>query len=113
MTDARQPELFDREGVYDEEIAPLMAQILAICKREKIPMLASFLYAREAGEGSEEGEPPTECYCTSVLLWPNEGRGCRTLDLTSQVISRGIGPHEGLRVGSGSIAMTVVTGKET
>lgn len=32
----------DKEAIYDAEISPLMAQILAICKREKIAMIASF-----------------------------------------------------------------------
>lgn len=35
----------DKEAVYDEQIAPLMAQLLEICRREKIPMFASFQYA--------------------------------------------------------------------
>ncbi len=36
---------YDLEAVYDAEIAPLMTQILAICKRERMPMVASFAYA--------------------------------------------------------------------
>lgn len=31
-----------KEEVYDAEVYPLMAQIIAICKRNKIAMLASF-----------------------------------------------------------------------
>jgi hypothetical protein len=31
-----------RERVYDEEIYPLMAQIIAICKRSDIPLVANF-----------------------------------------------------------------------
>src|SRR4051812_9804430 len=31
-----------REAVYDERISPLMAQIIVICKKNKIPMVASF-----------------------------------------------------------------------
>lgn len=31
-----------KEQVYDEEINPLIAQIIEICKREKIAMLATF-----------------------------------------------------------------------
>ena len=33
---------YDKEAIYDEQIAPLMAQILAITEREGIQMLASF-----------------------------------------------------------------------
>ena len=32
----------DREKVYDEQIAPLMEQIIAIAKRERIPTFATF-----------------------------------------------------------------------
>lgn len=45
----------DLESVYDEEINPLMAQILAVCKRHKMPMVASFQY------GPDD-------FCTSALL---------------------------------------------
>lgn len=31
-----------REEVYDSRIAPLMAQIIAICKANKIPMIANY-----------------------------------------------------------------------
>jgi len=31
-----------KEQIYDEQISPLMAQIIAICKEHKIPVLASF-----------------------------------------------------------------------
>lgn len=34
--------MVDKEAIYDAEISPLMQQILEICKREKIAMLASF-----------------------------------------------------------------------
>lgn len=32
----------DKEKVYDEQIAPLMAKIIEICKTEGIPMFADF-----------------------------------------------------------------------
>ncbi len=31
-----------KEEVYDEEINPLMAKIIAICKRDKIAMICNF-----------------------------------------------------------------------
>lgn len=37
----------DLEAVYDLEISPLMAQIIQICKRVGMPVLASFQYAPE------------------------------------------------------------------
>jgi hypothetical protein len=30
------------ERIYDDEISPLMAQIIAVCKREHLPMFATF-----------------------------------------------------------------------
>lgn len=44
----------DKETIYDEQIAPLMTQLLEVCQREGIPMFASFQY-------SDEG------FCTSAL----------------------------------------------
>ncbi|MCI0526392.1 MAG: hypothetical protein L0Y56_02920, partial [Nitrospira sp.] len=33
---------YDLEKVYDKQIAPLMTKIIAICKKHKLPMVASF-----------------------------------------------------------------------
>lgn len=52
---------FDLESVYDEEIAPLMTKIIDICKRHKMPMLASFMYQHH------HGEEELESYCTTSL----------------------------------------------
>lgn len=35
----------NNEFVYDEQINPLMAKIIAICREHKIPMAATFEYA--------------------------------------------------------------------
>ena len=37
-------EFFNKEDIYDNEIAPLMKDIIAICKKHEIPMLCSFTY---------------------------------------------------------------------
>jgi hypothetical protein len=37
----------DSEKIYDEQIFPLMEQIIAICKEHKIPMVASFQWCGE------------------------------------------------------------------
>ncbi len=59
---------YDLEAVYDAEIAPLMTQIIAICERVNMPVVASFSYRRDAaGEydlcstaiGSTDRTPPT------------------------------------------------------
>lgn len=60
MSDPVKP--YDLESVYDAEIAPLMTQILAICKRAHMPMIASFKY-RDAEDGPS--------FCTSHLQWPD------------------------------------------
>lgn len=48
-----------KEQVYDEMIAPLMDQILRVCKGHKIAMIASFAIPTEADPG---------LHCTSALL---------------------------------------------
>ena len=40
----------NNEKVYNEEISPLMAQILEICKAKKIPMAAIFQYVGDDHE---------------------------------------------------------------
>ena len=52
-------EVWDLEAVYDTEVSPLMEQIIAICRRAGLPMVASFHYANNAEEG--------ESFCTTVL----------------------------------------------
>jgi hypothetical protein len=54
---------FDLEAVYDNEIAPLMTEIIAICQWHGIPMVASFAYARSEDAAS---------VCTTSI--PFEGR---------------------------------------
>lgn len=57
---------FDREAAYDREIAPLMARIIDVCKREGIPMVASFNYAqRGRNVGLAE---PVQSYVTTAIL---------------------------------------------
>jgi hypothetical protein len=45
-----------KEEIYDERIAPLMAQIIDICKAHKIPVLCEFVFGTEG--------------CTTSLLRP-------------------------------------------
>lgn len=51
------------ESVYDEKIAPLMEQVIAIAKEHKLPMFATFQYADDPEEGAS--------FCTTAL--PFEG----------------------------------------
>ncbi len=58
--------MFNHEPIYDEKIAPLMAQIIAICKERNIPFLATFQLTDQAYE-QEEDNGGNPLYCTSVL----------------------------------------------
>lgn len=60
--------MYDKEDIYDNEIAPLMKQIIEICKREELPMVAQF-YLKEKRDDDEEENP---MFCSSVILPPKE-----------------------------------------
>lgn len=51
--------LFDLEHVYDEQISPVMTQIIAICDEHKMPILCSSAYKNDAETG--------ESFCSTVL----------------------------------------------
>lgn len=53
---------YDKESVYDDRIAPLMKEIIQICKSEGLPMVAQF-YLQESWE--KDGEP---MYASTVIL---------------------------------------------
>jgi hypothetical protein len=48
------------EAVYDEQISPLMEQIIAICHEHKLPMVMDF----DLGMDDEEG---SHLHCTTVV----------------------------------------------
>ena len=75
---------WDLEGVYDDEIAPLMRQIIDICKREGLPMVATFQYAND--HASDEGS-----LCSTALpIRPFES--CETIVAANALIRRGGSP---------------------
>lgn len=53
----------ENESVYDEKIAPLMNQIISICREHKMPMVACFQFA------------PDGAFCTTSLLGAPEYEG--------------------------------------
>ncbi|WP_313686037.1 hypothetical protein, partial [Pantoea sp.] len=57
--------LFNLESVYDEQISPLMQQIIEICNQHQIPMVCSFAYENDAEKGVGT--------CTTILNG-HEGR---------------------------------------
>jgi hypothetical protein len=68
--------IYDAEDVYDEQIAPLMAQIIKICQDNQIPMIASFAYASDEDGGHD--------LCTTTL--PFDGRTPRSFVIAQQVL---------------------------
>lgn len=62
---------FDLESVYDNEISPLMSQIIEICNRHKMPMLATFMYQHLHGESEDDS------YCTTFLGGENDWKPAR------------------------------------
>lgn len=70
-------ETFDLEAVYDAEIAPLMMQIIDICKRHRLPMFATFIF-RDTEEKAG--------LCTSALRF--DGRTRAIVD-AAWMITRG------------------------
>lgn len=52
-----------KEAIYDEQVFPLMKQILDICKQHRIAMLASF----DLGKDSSDDDS-SRLLCTSHIL---------------------------------------------
>lgn len=75
---AKPEELWEKERVYDSEISPLMTKIIEICKREKIPMVATFAYANDDEKVH---------MCTTIL--PFERRKVEELVAAGQMITQG------------------------
>lgn len=74
---------YDKESIYDNEIAPLMAQIIAICKREELPMAAQF-YLKE--ESEHTGEP---MYCTTVIRPGGDSEGLEQISFIAESMRYG------------------------
>jgi hypothetical protein len=54
-----------KERIYDEQISPLMMQIIALCKEHKINAFADFSLGLEADEDAERFDEPL--FCTTAL----------------------------------------------
>ncbi|MGW5954924.1 hypothetical protein [Bacillus mycoides] len=80
--------MYDKEKIYDEEIAPLMQQILEICKREELPMVAQFYHAEESPYDEESVTP---LYCTSIIIPGdrNDEEGIQQLQDIDEVMKYG------------------------
>lgn len=64
MSEEQQPKEFDLEEVYDEQISPLMAQIIEICHTHQMPIIFSVCYSWDEEQGHG--------LCTTHILF--EGR---------------------------------------
>jgi hypothetical protein len=62
-TPAAEPESWDLEAVYDAQLFPLMEKVIAICKEHRIPMVATFTYARDEARDATD-------HCTTRLAFP-------------------------------------------
>lgn len=56
---------YDKEAIYDERIAPLMKQIIEICKEEELPMVAQFYLKQQHPDADEENGA---MYCTTTII---------------------------------------------
>jgi hypothetical protein len=99
MDDNEHAPLWDHEAVYDEQISPLMRQILEICKAHNLPMFATFQY-RSSEHPEEMG------LCTSKLVPELPGVEQDLLQNLDRVARRGWGVHPQ------SFAMTITTRKQ-
>jgi hypothetical protein len=78
----------DREPIYDAQIAPLMTQIIAICKEHGIPMAATFrLNDGEPGAEEDDVEDGGPLRCTTFI--PVEGVQDERLEAVYKVLYRG------------------------
>ena len=77
----------DKEQAYDEQLNPLMAEIIAICREHHIGMIAHFCIPTEADEGlcctthlpDESGELPP-----SVKVMARAAKGPPPMMLTTR-----------------------------
>lgn len=64
--------MYDKEEIYDTQISPLVAKIIEICERERIPTAMQF-YIKEAKKG-------TPIFCTTFLPFESESEGYKQIE---------------------------------
>ncbi len=99
-----QPTGFDLEGVYDDQVQPLMEKIIEICKQHKLPMFATFLYANDADSDDAR-------LCTTNLMFDDRPIPEEMESLLDVVKPPRVPPLR-MRVtrGDGSVEETVILG---
>ena len=68
---------WDKEAVYDEQIFPLMSQIIAICKEHEMPIVCSVQYADDEESG------PSFC-TTAITHWAHASERMQRLNVAVQ-----------------------------
>jgi len=77
--------MYDKEEIYDEKIAPLMKEVIKVCKEEGINFLAHFYLA-------EETEEENHLHCTTYI--PGEKEHDKLKDALKLVRGKGyFTPH--------------------
>lgn len=79
----------DREAIYDEKLAPLVAQVIAVCKEHDIPFFFSAQLTSGLDEDGNPGES-TPLFCTSAHLpvWASDRlRTCYNVLLHGVVVA--------------------------
>src|ERR1035437_2855451 len=66
---------YDLEAIYDEQIYPLMEQIITICQEHRIPLVCSFQYGTHDANTDDEDRG----LCTTYSA---HGRKCRSEEHT-------------------------------
>jgi hypothetical protein len=57
--------MHDKEAIYDEQIAPLMTKIIAVCQEHDIPMVVDF-------QLTDEAENPLHCTTRLPATWGSD-----------------------------------------
>lgn len=73
-----------KEAIYDAEIAPLMTQIIAICKEHKIANLCSF----DLGPDPIDKDDDNHLTCTTAMLTPEFEPDERHLAASRAILSQ-------------------------
>lgn len=85
----------NKEEIYDEQISPLMQNIIGVCREHGIAMIASFNIAHD-GEGPN-GEDCSRLTCTSHLS-DGEGTFDERFSKAAVAIQRSAPHHIGMSI---------------
>ena len=84
--------VYDIEAVYDEQISPLMRQIIAICKKHEMPVVASFCYSVDDAGGDhvantvlqfEDRTPERHQHALRAIYGKMNAPGCFAMTMTT------------------------------